>query len=890
MIRYRGENLSRWRCPTKRFREAFSRHRGSLRAALTVVGFLTLAPDVAIAQSENRRPVTLDDILGETRIDRVQPSPTGELVAVITQRPASDGEVYGRTYYETDPSRNDLVLFDGVSGAEIFRTKGKEKAAGFWCPVWSPDGQRLALLSTMPEGAEPIGGDNVRIYLWDKHDRKLSRLTDRGVLSQPRFGSGMYQLDVRGPLSGGSPIACNGNENASFAWLDNSRIVLLATAQGVVSGLISEHGHPMQHVVETAAALTEGRATTATAVNSGLPSPLSDAGSSALLEVIDVKTRVAKDLGVLPVFPFRGRLSLSIAPGSGLIAVMPTVGAVPGASIPFAVQGQEENWTVERRFGIADPEQAQSLSWVTLPLAARYPLQLLDWNAAGTQIALRARANLMDKRSGLFVLRGHSIIPVGGKGLVFPPDLPPSSEPAFPPAFWLDNDRLLARLETAPAQEGDRAAWWIANAAKPRLSKPISNSETVTNLYRIRGQKLWGTDSGDIIELDRRSSSFIMKNASACERSSWTAGDLYDVNRETTISIGAPSLYGRPVTLVDRASGKLTCAAEIPASSKVEAIDVTGRMYYSVFGKFGLTLYGRDSQMPNPRPLIEFNEVFKKIDWGNVQFISAGIEDNTDFKIGVILPPGYKPSKRYPMMVWVYPGNIISGVDDYSLAIERPGFYNLYLYAALGYAVVVPTMPLRDHATRDQINKDISSVVNSAIVRVVDAGFGDPDRVAILGQSFGGYAAYVLAASGKQYGAVAALSGISDPQLFSREFDVAARGYRGIEHLKSMNWLIAPQFGSGAAGGGNYIFDSASKIASPLLMAHGEYDSRGGLIQAQALFSELSLRQKPARLVTYWGENHAIALSPANVKNVFGEVVSWFDKFVMNDRAPTSGR
>jgi len=65
-----------------------------------------------------------------------------------------------------------------------------------------------------------------------------------------------------------------------------------------------------------------------------------------------------------------------------------------------------------------------------------------------------------------------------------------------------------------------------------------------------------------------------------------------------------------------------------------------------------------------------------------------------------------------------------------------------------------------------------------------------------------------------------------------------------------------------------------------LLLAHGEYDIRASAVQADQLFYMLYSQNKTARLLRYWGENHSISLSPANVRNLFDETFAWLRKYV----------
>ena len=133
--------------------------------AAAVRGLLLCTLLIAAVAAEARRPLSIDDVLGMSRIDQVAISPDRSQLAVVILRRVTSGETYGRTHYEVDPSRGDIWLIDRASGARRQITDGRAKAAGSWCAQWSPDGRRLAFLSTMPEAREPRGGDNVRLYV-----------------------------------------------------------------------------------------------------------------------------------------------------------------------------------------------------------------------------------------------------------------------------------------------------------------------------------------------------------------------------------------------------------------------------------------------------------------------------------------------------------------------------------------------------------------------------------------------------------------------------------------------------------------------------------------------------------------------------------------------------
>ena len=232
---------------------------------LRLLAFLLLCSTIpTIAVSGGRHPLTIEDVLDMVALERVTPSPNGEWIAAVVQRPARPGEAFGRNAYEVDPSRDDVWLVSRRTGKRRNLTNGAPSAAGYWCATWSPDGQRLAMLSTAPERGEPRGGDNVRLYLWTR-EGGVRRLGDRAVMTQERYGSGLYPLDLRGGADG-STIAhrCHegGGENAGFAWLDNEHLLALVLPDGEVSALLDQYGRPFAQSARTRTALLAGVAPT----------------------------------------------------------------------------------------------------------------------------------------------------------------------------------------------------------------------------------------------------------------------------------------------------------------------------------------------------------------------------------------------------------------------------------------------------------------------------------------------------------------------------------------------------------------------------------------------------------------------------------------------------
>jgi dipeptidyl aminopeptidase/acylaminoacyl peptidase len=276
------------------------------------------------------------------------------------------------------------------------------------------------------------------------------------------------------------------------------------------------------------------------------------------------------------------------------------------------------------------------------------------------------------------------------------------------------------------------------------------------------------------------------------------------------------------------------------------------------------------------------------LDLGEMRVIDYRSTSGAPLKAVVLLPPSFEAGKRFPVITWVYGGYNVRGVDDYFADPYMPGLYNLRLYAARGYAVLIPSIPLKRDGSENHLER-LEPAVAPAIDRLIELGIADADRIGVMGQSYGGYTTLGLIARSDRFRAAVALASISDLTALVGQFDPTAAGYDGIEHEKSANMPIV-EVGSAAmrqpfhaapelyqaASPLNYV----SRVTTPVLLIHGEDDVRGSSYQSEAFFSGLWRQGKTARIVRYPGENHGLGLSPATVRSVVQEIIRWFDIYL----------
>ena len=832
------------------------------------------------AHASDKHPITIDDVLATERVDNAIFSPDQEWAAIVVRRAAVAGEVYGRTAYETDPGRSDVWLVSSKTGARQRLTDGRASAAGYWCATWSPDGRRLALLSTQPAGAEPRGGDNVRLYVWDRVSGRISRQSDAAIMTQTRYGSPLTLPDLRGGADHGTlPHSCSREENAPFLWLDNDRILAAMLPAGRVSGLIDQYGRAYHDAVRDAARLQEGQQATGVVFGSGAARTRGDPAEESILRIVNVATGGSTDVAHVPAFPLLGSMSVSVSPDGRRLSVLATTARLPPAKEKRRPFPYDDLWTVERRLGFVDLESTAGLRWAALPDEARLPLELYHWSPDSRQIVLRARGEPFADTTRLYLVpfSGRGVRRVGsGPVAVDTVRTAPTQES---PIVWLDKHHLLARLRD---DKGTPSWSLIGKNSERRVAN--GDGPAPEQLRRDGTGAIVAIQRGNLVRLDPVREAFLPVTRIAADamivwpRDPATPSTKLLVNQRD----GATGGY----RMIDAASGK---AASPPRQIAGDVHDVAlnnDRVLTEERARDGLILRGVNLAAGMQLDLIKLDLHLASVDWGTTRLIEYQDADGAPLKASVILPPGYDPEKRYPTLLWVYQGYRVSTLEnDYFLDPYMPGIYNLRLYAARGYVVVVPSMP--SPPLRDQPYALALKPILPAIDKLVALGITDPDRLGVFGQSRGGYTVFALLTQTERFKAGIALAGISDLATDYRGFDPTGYGWPGTGHQKSTNPEMSGQFGlikppsEDAAGyRRNSPLSYVGNVTTPLLIIHGQLDIRGNEAQAEQFFGGLYEQGKTAQYVRYGGETHSLAQSPANVRDILERSIAWFDRFV----------
>jgi dipeptidyl aminopeptidase/acylaminoacyl peptidase len=236
------------------------------------------------------------------------------------------------------------------------------------------------------------------------------------------------------------------------------------------------------------------------------------------------------------------------------------------------------------------------------------------------------------------------------------------------------------------------------------------------------------------------------------------------------------------------------------------------------------------------------------------------------------LPPGFDPTRKYPLLVLIHGGHASMWRDSITLR------WNYHLLASPGYVVLLTDYrgstgygeaftldilgdPLRGPA------EDLDQAADEAIRRFP---FIDATRQAAAGASYGGHLANWLEATTTRYRCLVSHAGLSSLEAQWATSD-------SIHHRELM--MGAPFWEKPEAWRDQSPVSHASSFATPMLLSVGENDYRVPINNTLEMYAVLQRMRVPSRLLVWPDENHWI-LKGENGRVFYREVHEWLARWL----------
>jgi dipeptidyl aminopeptidase/acylaminoacyl peptidase len=254
----------------------------------------------------------------------------------------------------------------------------------------------------------------------------------------------------------------------------------------------------------------------------------------------------------------------------------------------------------------------------------------------------------------------------------------------------------------------------------------------------------------------------------------------------------------------------------------------------------------------------------------------------------VTMPPGYEAGRRYPVLVQMYPGTVHTAQEargDTLATVPASTSWEPALFAARGYVVVEPSMPLRGGGAGryGEFAGDILPALDSLIAW----GVADPARLALDGVSFGGFGTVTVLEETHRFRVASARHGLYDLVSMYGQFNPVRRlADDAGEHLWAPGWaeggqghLGLPPYRDWDAYWRASPLTRVDSITTPILLVAGEMDYAAPITQSEELFTALNRLGKPVRFIRYAGEGHGNAAA-VNIRDLFERMVRWYDEWM----------
>jgi dipeptidyl aminopeptidase/acylaminoacyl peptidase len=312
-----------------------------------------------------------------------------------------------------------------------------------------------------------------------------------------------------------------------------------------------------------------------------------------------------------------------------------------------------------------------------------------------------------------------------------------------------------------------------------------------------------------------------------------------------------------------------------------------GRLAYrAVEGRTMGDVFVLDTATGRATKLTDVNPELHALPLGKLEAVHWRSFDGMEIWGLLLTPSGWTPGKRLPLIVYCHGGpgggvtyglfpqfmHTVGQVDPYPTeALASAGFALLFPmprggagYGEAGQRAIVNAWGEADY-------KDILAGVDEIVRR----GIADPDRLGVLGASYGGYMTNWIitqTARFKAASASASISDLTDPFFLSDGGEV-------MTHYFKKPWENRASYAAHSP------LTFADRVTTPLLIQHGERDPRVPIAGAWKFYRTLKALGKTVEFDIYPRGGHVL-YEPALQRESMRRNLEWFIRWLRPESAP----
>ena len=278
-----------------------------------------------------------------------------------------------------------------------------------------------------------------------------------------------------------------------------------------------------------------------------------------------------------------------------------------------------------------------------------------------------------------------------------------------------------------------------------------------------------------------------------------------------------------------------------------------------------------------PQRVTDLHADVPRPEMGPTRLVSWTSTEGFEIEGLLTYPVGYEEGKRVPLILNVHGGP--AGVFSQSFT-GSPAAYMLQYFAQEGFAILRPNprgstgygKDFRYANFQDWGYGDFRDLM-SGVDHVIDMGVADPDRLLLMGWSYGGYMTSWAVTQTDRF--VAASMGAGLPNLVSMTTTTDIQDYL-VGHMGVEFWDDYERYERHSA-----MYHIAN-VVTPTQVIHGAEDLRVPFTQGQEFYRALDRRGIPTEMVVYPRTPHG-PREPKFVMDVSERILTWFRKHLGSD-------
>lgn len=283
-----------------------------------------------------------------------------------------------------------------------------------------------------------------------------------------------------------------------------------------------------------------------------------------------------------------------------------------------------------------------------------------------------------------------------------------------------------------------------------------------------------------------------------------------------------------------------------------------------------------------PEAVTDLHAQIEVPEMGRTELLTWPSQDGR-FEIEGLLtyPVGYQAGDRVPLVLNVHGGP--AGVFSQSFT-GGPSIYMIQTFAEQGYAVLRPNprgstgygKDFRYANIKDWGFGDMDDLM-AGVDHVVEMGVGDPDRLLLMGWSYGGYMTSFAVTRTDRFKAASMGAGL--PNLISMTTTTDIGDYL-VGHMDGEFWDDYDTYERHSA------MYRIGNVTTPTQVIHGENDLRVPFTQGQEFYRALQRRGVPTEMLILPRTPHG-PREPKLLMEVTPRILSWFEEHLPQERRVT---